>query len=216
VTGFGAHDDDMTTTNTTTDTTTATNLTADDPRLALAKAVVVARPIFAGVRADQMTNATPCDDFDVRQLLGHVLFALNRIAVVGRDGDATAVPPAGDAIADDGWAAALDTAAHDVQTAWLDPAELEKMKVLPFATLPARVALAIYTSEVTVHTWDLARATGQQPAWDDGLVANCLAGMRMALPAEPRGGELPFAAVVEVPADAPLIDQLVGWVGRRP
>lgn len=193
-----------------------TALGPGDPRLAFARAVATARPIVAGVRPDQMTLPTPCDEFDVRTLLGHLQCVLERIAVVGRDGDAGSVPLVREGVADDGWTAVWDEAAHDVQAAWSDPVELTKMKTLPFATLPAPVALAIYTSEVTVHTWDLAHATGQQPAWDEAVVGGALHGMRMALPAVPRGGELPFGDVVEVAADAPLIDQLVAWVGRRP
>ena len=36
--------------------------------------------------------------------------------------------------------------------------------------------------------------------------------MRDAVPAEPRGGHVPFGPVVEVAPDAPAIDRLVGWM----
>lgn len=191
-------------------------LGADDPRLALAKAAAITGSLISGVRPDQLGDPTPCAEFDVRRLLGHLVAVLDRIATAGRDGDLGAVPVLRTGVADDGWRAAWDAAAHDVQAAWSDPAELAKMKVLTFATLPAPVALAIYTSEVVTHGWDLAKATGQEPVWDDTIVGASLQTMRMALPAEGRGGEIPFGPIVEVPADAPLIDQLVGWVGRRP
>ena len=71
-------------------------------------------------------------------------------------------------------------------------------------------------SEITTHTWDLACATGQRPAFDDGVVGLSLATMQIALPPEMRGGEVPFAAPVPVADDAPAIDRLVAWVGRRP
>ena len=191
-------------------------LRADDPRLALAKAAAITGSLISSVRPDQLDHPTPCAEFDVRRLLGHLVAVLDRIATAGRDGDLDAVPVLRSGVADDGWRAAWDAAAHDVQAAWSDPAELAKMKVLSFATLPAPVALAIYTSEVVTHGWDLAKATGQEPVWDDDVVGASLRTMRMALPAEGRGDEIPFGPVVEVPADAPLIDQLVGWVGRRP
>lgn len=34
------------------------------------------------------------------------------------------------------------------------------------------------------------------------------------LPPEPRGGEIPFAAVVKVAADASSYDRLAGYLGR--
>jgi hypothetical protein len=48
------------------------------------------------------------------------------------------------------------------------------------------------------------------------MLAAPLAHMHRAVPAEPRGGQVPFGPVVEVHEDAPDIDKLVGWYGRRP
>jgi hypothetical protein len=84
-----------------------------------------------------------------------------------------------------------------------------------------------------VHTWDLATATGQDPEWDDEVVAASLALMQGILPPAdartrayeeaaanmPEGRRAfrpPFGPAVEVPATASPIDQLVAWTGRRP
>ncbi|RPK48798.1 hypothetical protein EES39_08955 [Streptomyces sp. ADI92-24] len=48
------------------------------------------------------------------------------------------------------------------------------------------------------------------------MLAGPLAAMRRAGAGEPRGGRVPFAAVVEVDADAADIDRLVSWYGRKP
>jgi hypothetical protein len=40
--------------------------------------------------------------------------------------------------------------------------------------------------------------------------------MRRILPPEPRGGEIPFGPVVEIPADAPPYAQLAAYLGRHP
>jgi uncharacterized protein (TIGR03086 family) len=119
-----------------------------------------------------------------------------------------------------------------VQAAWTDAAALDRTVVLPWATMTGAGALASYTSELTVHTWDLARATGQHPAWDDQVVGVAFGAISRGLPADGRlamfeayaskmPAELrptspPFAEAVEVPAGAPAIDQLVGWTGRQP
>ena len=80
-----------------------------------------------------------------------------------------------------------------------------------------------------MHTWDLAVATGQQPEWDDEVVAAALANGdflpaedRLALYAEISAAmgldevAVPFAEVVAVPHDAPAIYRLVAWNGRDP
>ena len=48
--------------------------------------------------------------------------------------------------------------------------------------LLTREALRIYLSEVLVHSWDLAGATGQSPGWDDTAIEIALATMRAELP----------------------------------
>jgi hypothetical protein len=84
-------------------------------------------------------------------------------------------------------------------------------------------------SELSVHTWGLATATGQQPDWDDTVVTAALAA-REFLPAENRRTlfeeisaemdlddvAIPFAEAVPVPDNAPAIERLVAWNGRDP
>jgi uncharacterized protein (TIGR03086 family) len=229
VTGFTSHHElmDTETTTTTTDllaerptaaavpTSVSSGLSPDDPRLAFASAVATAGPVIDAVRLDQMTLPTPCADFDVRALLGHLEFVLRRIAAIGRDEDPFSVTERHD-VPDTGWLAAWIEAAHEVQAAWTDPAILDQPRTLPWMVMPGRAALAVYTSEVVIHTWDLARATGQHPVWDDDVVALASATMEMAIPSAERPAEVPFADAVSVPADASAIDRLVSWTGRRP
>jgi hypothetical protein len=92
-------------------------------------------------------------------------------------------------------------------------------------------ALEIYLAEITVHTWDLATATGQRPVWDAEVVDIGLGAMQRDLPAEGRTASYeeafqhmpagtptdpPFAEAVDLPDDASAIEQLVAWTGRRP
>jgi uncharacterized protein (TIGR03086 family) len=118
-------------------------------------------------------------------------------------------------VPDDGWGAAAHDALRDMAAAWADPAVLRQQMRLPFGTLPGAAALAMYTGELSTHTWDLAVATGQSPAWDDEILTGALTAVRSKLPAE-RGPGIPFAAPVAVPDDAPAIERLVAWQGRDP
>ncbi|MFF4294506.1 TIGR03086 family metal-binding protein [Streptomyces vinaceus] len=187
-----------------------------DPRVDLAAAVELAGRTLAAVRPGQYDAPTPCEEFDVRRLSSHLVAVVRRISVIGRGEDPFSVPSFADEIADGDWAAAWEPGAREVARVWADPAVLGRQLRLPIGVLPGAAAAAVYTHELTVHTWDLARATGQSPDWDPALIERVIGVVRGALPAETRGGRIPFAEVVPVDAEAPAIDRLVAWAGRRP
>jgi uncharacterized protein (TIGR03086 family) len=195
---------------------TTSSLPATDPRPAFASATETACAVAAAVRPDQLDDPTPCAEYDVRTLLGHLVAVLRRVAAVGRGESVFSVPRVATEVPDDGWAAAVGAAADDVRAVWADPALLERQLTLPFGTFPGAAALAAYTGELTAHTWDLAVATGQNPEWNPQVLAVALAAAQRALPADNRGPDVPFGPVVPVPDDAPLIDRLVAWQGRDP
>ena len=71
-----------------------------------------------------------------------------------------------------------------------------------------------YTADVFMHTWDLARATGQQPGLDEDFAASMLEGMRPIEGLLRSSGQ--YGAAVPVAADAPVVDRLMGFIGRDP
>lgn len=188
---------------------------AADPRPGFFRAVAIGGEVVAGVRPDQLALPTPCDAYDVRTLTGHLVAVLQRISAVAWGENPFSIPQEVVGVPDEQWLGAWNVGVRQAEAAWADVAVLGRPLVLPFATLPGAVALAIYTAEVTAHTWDLARATGQTVAWDDGIVEQALATMTMVLPLEMRA-QAPFAAPVDVAADAPVVDRFVAWMGRRP
>ena len=208
-------------------------LSPTDPRAHFAGAVVTAGTAIAAVTPEQMGLPTPCPDFDVRALLGHLLVVLDRVQALGAGTDPMAMPPVHTGIADDAWPAEWLARAHRVQTAWTDPARLSAEMVLPWVTAPGAAMLAMYTAELTVHTWDLAQATGQTVVWRDEVVQVALAAalqalqpgdreagfeaMRAHMPPELIGPHFPpFKNPVDVADQSPAIDRLVAWYGRRP
>ncbi len=210
---------------------TSTNITTThdriDPRPILEQAIATGGAVVAAVRADQLSAPTPCAEMDVRAMLGHLVGVLDRIAALGRGDDPFAV--AESPVDDDGWAEAWAAASRRVADAWRDDAVLERPMALPWIQGTGADVLASYFSELTVHTWDLATATGQDPDWDDTVVNAALA-VRDFLPAENRLAmfeeistamgldevAVPFAEAIAVPDDAPAIDRLVAWNGRDP
>ena len=219
------------TTETMSSTHTATD-SASDPRPLFATAVAIAEPVIAGVRPDQLGSPSPCFEYDVRGLLTHLVFVLNRVAALGRGDEAFAPNPMANAAVEHvDWAADWRAATTRVEEAWSDDVKLTQKVVLPWATMTGAEMLAMYVSEITTHTWDVAKATGQHPEWDDAVCRLALDAMHRDLPMADRTPmweefkanapanfqfDAPFANAVAVGNDAPLIEQLVAWTGRRP
>jgi uncharacterized protein (TIGR03086 family) len=70
------------------------------------------------------------------------------------------------------------------------------------------------TPDVLVHTWDLARATGQDETLDPDKCAEMLDGMRPMEAALRGSGH--YGPAVEVPEDADVQTQLLAFIGRTP
>lgn len=71
-----------------------------------------------------------------------------------------------------------------------------------------------YTTDVFLHTWDLARATGQDESLDAGHCALLLAGMQPMDEMLRASGQ--YGPAVPVPADADPRTRLIGFIGRDP
>jgi uncharacterized protein (TIGR03086 family) len=219
------------TTETLTETPIGTSKTLD-PRPHFSTAVGIAEPIIAAVRPDQFDLPSPCVEYDVKGLLDHLVFVLHRVAALGRGDDAfSPASLAAAAVAHDDYAADWRSAAVEVDAAWSDDSRLSETVVLPWATLSGAEVLSMYVSEITTHSWDVAKATGQDPKWDDAVCRLALDAMHRDLPMADRTPmweafkshapaniqfDAPFANAVAVSLDAPLIDQLVAWTGRQP
>ena len=198
-----------------------------DPRPILDRAIASGAAVIASIRPAQLTTTTPCPEMDVRALLSHLVSVLDRITALANNEDPFSVIETN--APDDDWSNAWATAGTRAAAAWRDDAALERPMALPWIQGSGAEVLTSYFSELTVHTWDLAKATGQQPHWDDTVVTAALEA-RPILPAENRRAPfaeisaamgldevaMPFAEAVPVSADAPAIDRLVAWNGRDP
>jgi uncharacterized protein (TIGR03086 family) len=187
-----------------------------DPRPLFARSLAQTEQQVAAVRPDEMGNRTPCADYDVRALLGHVVAVLHKIARVGAGADVRDAPDVIDGIDDNGWVGAVARARSDVERVWADDTMLDRMLTLPWATLPGRAVLDAYAHEFTVHSWDLAHATGRLAELDPDLAGHALDAFPAFAPPEARSGEGRFGPVVPVPEDADVYTRLAAYLGRRP
>jgi uncharacterized protein (TIGR03086 family) len=103
-----------------------------------------------------------------------------------------------------------------VQALLDDPATADRVLTNPhIGTLPLDRAIdQFYTADVFMHTWDLARATGQSDRLDLDFCRNLLAGMEPMEQVIRSSGQ--YGARVEVPDDADPQAKLLAFIGRDP
>ncbi len=150
---------------------------------------------------------TPCARFDVDQLTEHLAGSLVSL------GGCVGVTVEPDALASrDDRIAGL---AQPVLEGWRRHG-IEGMVQLGHGDLPAELAARILSMELLVHSWDFARATGQDLPPTDGLSSYVL-GLAVDGLISPalRDGQN-FAEEVAVGADADPMSRLVAYTGRRP
>lgn len=181
------------------------------------QARVVAR-LAAGVTEEQLGDATPCPDYAVHNVLGHLLHLATAFRDAARKdlGQTTDTPPAA-AVPDigPGWREDLPRVLDELAEAWRDPAAWSGETRAGGVTLPGAVAGAVAADELVIHGWDLARATGQEYEPDAGALGASYAFL-LAAAEDPSGGGGLFGPVVPVPEGAPMLERAVGLSGRDP
>lgn len=167
------------------------------------------------VGPDHWHRPTPCADWDVRQLINHVvgenawavpLLAGRTIGEVGASLD-------GDLLGDDP-GQAWDQRAAAAASAVAGDGVLDRVVHVSFGDIPGREYLSQITTDHVVHAWDLAQGIGADGRLDADLVAFAYGFVEPQ--AEQWRAAGAFGDRVEVPADAPLQDRLLGLAGRRP
>ncbi|MCG8915798.1 maleylpyruvate isomerase family mycothiol-dependent enzyme [Actinokineospora sp. PR83] len=152
--------------------------------------------LVEGVRDDQRAAPTPCAEYTVADLLDHL------------DGVAVGFTVAADRV---GVADRL----RGLADAWGVPAAWEGETEGPVGlVLPNAVWGRIVLTEVVVHGWDLATATGNGLALPEDALRHCYEHVVRFVPEAP----LPelWGPPVAVPPDAPLLDRILGITGRTP
>ncbi|MFB9742917.1 TIGR03086 family metal-binding protein [Pseudonocardia sulfidoxydans] len=186
-----------------------------DPRPLYRDALGWVRGLVDTVPVARYGDPTPCADFDVRTLVAHLIATVGRAQAVSLGEPAISRPSMIEGIPDDDLAATYGRAVDDLAPLWSNDAVLDSMVQVPWGEVPGRGALWGYLDEALVHGWDLAVATGQDVEADPALAQATFAAVVRFLPAEPRGGPVPFGPVVEPTADAGPTERLANWAGHH-
>lgn len=187
-----------------------------DPRQLFSRALDQTAHHVLAVGSQDLGNPTPCAEYDVRALLGHLVAVLDKIARVGAGGDVSDMPDVVEEVGDHAWNEAFRQARAEVERVWADEAVLDQMLTLPWARLPGRHVLDAYTHEFTVHSWDLAQAMGRAEDLDPQLGASALDWFTENMPAGSRDDHGRFDSPVSVPPDADVYTRLAAHTGRHP
>jgi uncharacterized protein (TIGR03086 family) len=175
--------------------------------------------LIRGVPDTALGNPTPCD-ITLGALLDHVgTLTLAFTAAAQRDFSTfTGPPPRPDAAnLNDDWRERIPRSLDRLAAAWNDPQAWDGMTKAGGLDLPAEMAGVIALDEIVVHGWDVARSSGQAYDVEPDLleaVHGFVAPLADPDPPMPREGL--FGPPVPVPADAPLLDRVVGLTGRDP
>lgn len=167
----------------------------------------VLQRVLHTIAADDLSRRTPCREFDVSALTGHLLNSIS--ALGGMVGAEIPERDEGDSVERQ-----VIAAARPALDAWhqrgLDGS-------VPFGKgeMPAKSACGVLSIEFLVHAWDYAAAVGRDVKAPEPLAEYVLGLARQIIRPQLRG-QAGFDDPVEVPEDAGALEQLVAFTGRNP
>ena len=167
------------------------------------------------VSADDWSRPTPCDAWNVRALVNHVVGANLRYTMLltGAARSEVETTRADDCLGDDPLATFLQSAS-ELAMAFRDDGALDRVTHHRLGDRTGVELLAMRVLDVTVHSWDLARAIGTDLRLAPDVVEFVLAHMPDLGPSRGQGA---FAAVAgDLPAAASPQVRLLHLVGRTP
>jgi uncharacterized protein (TIGR03086 family) len=155
-----------------------------------------------GTPSDRWSSVSPCEGWTARDVVAHVVDSARRLA-----GNETTMG------ADEDPAAAWASAKAAVLAKLSEPGALDEVLPGPFGPMPrGQMVQRLMVNDILVHTWDLARATGQDETLDADAVAHAYSGLK-PLDAMIRMPGV-FGPKVEAPEGADLQTEFLCFLGR--
>jgi uncharacterized protein (TIGR03086 family) len=172
------------------------------------------RTVVAGVGREQWSAATPCDGWDVKALLNHLVSGNMWAAELGGGATIEEVGERldGDLLGDDAlvaYEASVEVAAAIFET----PGALEAPCAVSYGPVPGSVYAGHRFIDVLVHGWDLAVATGQDTTLDPELVDAAYELLQSQADMIRASGM--FGEDLPVSADVGAQTRLLAFIGRQ-
>ena len=164
-----------------------------------------------GVSPAAWDNPAPCEGWVARDVVRHLVEWFPAFLKSG----AGVQLPQGPSVDDDP-VAAWTVHCNGVQALLDDPATAGKVLSNPhIGEVPLDQAVdRFYTADVFMHTWDLARASGQEETLDPVRCARLLDGMLPLDDVLRASGQ--YGPRVEIPETADVQTRLLAFIGRTP
>jgi uncharacterized protein (TIGR03086 family) len=172
------------------------------------------------VRPEQWANQSPCEAWDARGVMGHIV-VMHGVMLRPLDRELSPAP----SVAEDP-VGAFRAARADIEAVLDDPALADRECDTPNGRMTVEQQIGdVVSDDLVLHGWDLARATGQDDTMDPDDVER-LWSITTAIPPELMekyrtpgafgpGVEI-YGPEVKVSEDAAPQDRLLGLIGRDP
>jgi len=175
-------------------------------------AVAATAHLADGISDDNGSATTPCEEFNVRELVSHMagVFAVSAAAAV-KSGPTDRPDAQSDPVDDP--AVALTELSSKMADAWATPDAFEGRTHLGDREMSAFIAGHITLFEILVHGWDLAMATGQQLELSGELAEASLA-TAQRLCSQPARDAGAFGAEIIAPSESGPFERALALAGR--
>ena len=180
-----------------------------DPLDQLRRSLTAVAALISGIRPDQWSAPTPCEQWDVHRVVEH-LVGMNLVFAAMLAGERP--PRSGEGLRSDELPQAFSDSAARLLDAFAEPGALDRSYTGPLGSATGSDRLKIRLYDLLAHGWDLAVATGQPAQLPDDAAEDVLGFVREQLSDDARNGR--FGPPQTVPDDAPAIEQLVTFLGR--
>lgn len=181
----------------------------------LARVCSLADRILCATADEQLTDPTPCSEWNVQQVMEHVVGATDFFADVAELGSS----PEGrnwPEYSPEDLVPAFRRHAERLLAAFGGDGAMGRSMLLPSGQTTGQAAIQVAIAELFIHSWDLATAT-HQPFGEGDVAEALLASGYMDICAQVRDDpSAPFAAAVPIPRGASAVDRLAAFLGRDP
>ena len=184
-----------------------------DPKELFRQAILQAEHCLRHVNDDQLATSTPCKEWDLRDLLHHMVYELMWVPELV---DGKTIAEVGDRF--DG-----DVLGKDVQAAWdrashgalaaVESADLQKTAHLSYADVPMSNYISEMAGDILIHGWDAGQSIKCNIILESEVVQ---AVYDNTLPRKKEFAESElFGTPFDVPDSASLQTKLLALVGRK-
>jgi uncharacterized protein (TIGR03086 family) len=181
----------------------------ESPLAQFDRAAAVAEGVIAATKPDQFDDPSPCTAWSVRQVINHIV--VGNLRSLGTMTGQARPAPVEDRLGDDPLGA-FRASVRELRAAVSVEGALDRTIPTPVGERPGTFLILMRVAEMTLHAWDIAKATGQSTDLDPELSEQILGAFRGVLPAVREGS--PFGPEQPAPPDATAADRLAAYAGR--